>query len=176
MEAMVAPLAWADFPENVRSIFKGFRSPAGEKMVLDENVFIEQVLWGSMLRSLTEEEKAQYRRPYLIPGEDRRPTLSWPRQLPLDGEPADVVKVVKAYSEWLAQSHVPKLYFHPEPEALDSGNAREFCRRWPNQKQIRIKGIHFVQEDSAHEIGVAVADFVRGLRKTEPAQYESVNK
>src|SRR5206468_3801583 len=126
-EALVAPLAWADFPETVRDIFKGFRSPAGEKMVLEENVFIEQVLPNSILRRLTEEEKAEYRRPYLTPGEDRRPTLSWPRQLPLDGEPADVVNVVKNYSEWLAQSQVPKLYFHSEPGALDSGKAREFC-------------------------------------------------
>ena len=165
MEALVAPFAWADFPDNVRDIFKAFRSPAGEKMVLEENVFIEQVLWRSILRSLSEEEKAEYRRPYRTPGEGRRPTLSWPRQLPLDGEPADVVKVVKDYSEWLAQSPVPKLYFHSEPGALDKGKAREFCRKWPNQKENAIKGIHFVQEDSAHEIGAAVADFVRGLRK-----------
>jgi haloalkane dehalogenase len=164
MEALVAPLAWADFPENVRHVFEGFRSPAGEKMVLEENVFIEHVLWGSILRRLTEEEKAEYRRPYLRPGEDRRPTLSWPRQLPLDGEPADVVKVVKDYSEWLAQSRVPKLYFHSEPGALDKGKAREFCRTWPNQKEITVEGVHFVQEDSAGEIGLSVANFVRGLR------------
>src|SRR5262245_37388583 len=100
MESIVAPLAWADFPENVRAIFKGFRSPVGEKMVLEENVFIEQVLFGSMLRDLSEEEKTEYRRPYLSRGEDRRPTLSWPRQLPLDGKPADVVNVVSDYSEW----------------------------------------------------------------------------
>jgi haloalkane dehalogenase len=164
MEALVAPLAWADFPENVRDLFKGFRSPAGEKMVLEENVFIERVLPNSILRRLNEEEKAEYRRPYLTPGEDRRPTLSWPRQLPLDGEPADVVNVVRSYSEWLAQSQVPKLYFHSAPGALDNGNAREFCRRWPNQREVTIKGIHFVQEDSAHEIGTAVANFVRALR------------
>jgi haloalkane dehalogenase len=165
MESIVAPLAWSDFPENVRDTFKALRSPAGEKMVLEENVFIEQVLFGSMLRRLTEEEKAEYRRPYLTPGEDRRPTLSWPRQLPLDGQPAEVVRVVQDYSRWLARSRVPKLYFRAEPGALDAGNARAFCRQWPNQKEIAIKGIHYVQEDSAHEIGVALADFVRGLRK-----------
>jgi haloalkane dehalogenase len=164
MESIVAPLAWADFPTKVRDTFKAFRSPAGEKMVLEENVFIEKVLWGSILRSLTEEEKAEYRRPYLTPGEDRRPTLSWPRQLPLDGEPADVLKVVKGYSQWLAQSRVPKLYLQSDPGALDAGGAREFCQKWPNQKQVKVKGIHFVQEDSAHEIGVAVADFVERLR------------
>jgi haloalkane dehalogenase len=109
-------------------------------------------------------EKAEYRRPYLVPGEGRRPTLSWPRQLPLDGQPADVVKVVQEYSQWLAHSQVPKLYLHAEPGALDARHAREFCRGWPNQTEITIRGIHFVQEDSAHEIGAAVADFVRGLR------------
>ena len=164
MESIVMPLAWTDFPKPVRGLFEAFRTPAGEKMILDENLFIEQVLFESMFRDLTEEEKAEYRRPYLIPGEGRRPTLSWPRQLPLDGQPADVVKVVQDYSQWLANSQVPKLYLHAEPGALDARNAREFCRGWPNQTEITIRGIHFVQEDSAHEIGAAVADFVRGLR------------
>ena len=107
------------------------------------------VLLGRQLA--TEEEKAEYRRPYLTAGEGRRPTLSWPRQLPLDGEPADVVNVVRNYSEWLAQSQVPKLYFHSEPGALDSGKAREFCRSWPNQREVAINGIHFVQEDSEED-------------------------
>ena len=164
MEAIVMPLEWSDFPVKARDIFRAFRSPAGDDLVLRDNIFVERVLPGSMLRRLEEAEMVEYRRPYLNPGEDRRPTLTWPRQIPLDGEPADVFGVVRAYSSWLAQSRVPKLYIHAEPGALDQGRPREFCRGWPNQKEVTVKGIHFVQEDSPAEIGAALADFVRGLR------------
>jgi len=164
MEAIVMPLAWNDFPEFARDVFRGFRSPAGDEMVLKNNVFVENVLPGSVMRPLAEAEMAHYRAPFLNPGEDRRPTLTWPRQIPLDGEPADVVKVVGAYAEWLAQSPVPKLFVNAEPGAITTGRARDFCRTWPNQTEITVKGIHFVQEDSPDEIGTAVADFVRRLR------------
>ena len=164
MEAFVRPMAWSDFPAEVRDLFQAFRSPAGESLVLGENVFVEKVLTGSILRELSEEENAEYRRPFLQAGEDRRPTLSWPRQIPLEGEPAEVVKVIEDYSQWLAQSPVPKLYFPTEPGALDRGENREFCRQWPNQTEVPIRGIHFVQEDSAPEIGIALAEFVRRLR------------
>jgi len=168
MEAIVMPMAWSDFPERARSTFRAFRSPAGEDMILRDNAFVERVLPGSIIRQLSSAEIDQYRRPFANPGEHRRPTLTWPRQIPLDGEPADVVKIVSEYSQWLAQSQVPKLYFHTEPGALDHGRQREFCRTWPNQTEVTVKGIHFVQEDSAAEIGAAVADFVRGLRGKSP--------
>lgn len=165
MESIVMPLAWDDFPEMARDAFRAFRSPAGEELILSGNAFVDQILPATILRPLAEAERAEYRRPFLNAGEDRRPTLTWPRQIPLDGEPADVAKVVKDYGEWLAQSPVPKLYIHAEPGSLDNGRPREFCRTWPNQKEVVVKGIHFIQEDSAAEIGAALADFVRGLRK-----------
>ena len=120
------------------------------------------------MRPLTAAEMAHYRRPFANPGEDRRPTLTWPRQIPLDGEPPEVAKVVGEYSRWLAQSHVPKLYVHAEPGSIGNGRARDFCRAWPNQTEVTVKGIHFVQEDSPGEIGAAVANFVRGLRGKSP--------
>jgi haloalkane dehalogenase len=168
MEAIVMPMAWNEFPERARATFRAFRSPDGDDMVLRNNVFVERVLPGSVIRQLSSAEMDHYRRPFVNPGEDRRPTLTWPRQIPLDGEPADVVKIVSEYGQWLAHSQVPKLYFHTEPGALDHGRQREFCRTWPNQTEVTVKGIHFVQEDSAAEIGAAVADFVRGLRGKSP--------
>jgi haloalkane dehalogenase len=165
MESIVMPLAWSDFPEIVRDTFRAFRTPAGEDMVLRDNLFVEQLLPGAIMRPLADAEMAHYRKPFINPGEDRRTTLSWPRQVPLDGEPPDVVKVVEQYAGWLAHSPVPKLYIHGEPGALDQGRPRDFCRTWPNQKEISVKGIHFLQEDSAVEIGAAVADFVCSLRE-----------
>ena len=164
MESFVMPLAWSDFPEFARDTFRAFRSPAGEELILQQNAFVEGVLPSTILRPLAEAEMAEYRRPFVNSGEDRRPTLTWPRQIPLDGEPADVAKVVKDYGEWLAQSPVPKLFINAEPGALITGRPREFCRTWPNQKEVSVKGVHFIQEDSAAEIGASVADFVRGLR------------
>jgi haloalkane dehalogenase len=165
MEAIAIPLVWSDFPEFALNTFRGFRSPAGEDMVLRDNVFVERVLPSAVMRQLTDTEMDHYRKPFVNAGEDRRPTLTWPRQIPIEGEPADVVKIVSEYGQWLAHSQVPKLYFHTEPGWLDNGRQREFCRTWPNQKEVTIKGIHFVQEDSAAEVGAAVANFVRALRK-----------
>ena len=165
MEAILTPMEWSDFPERARATFRAFRSPAGDDMVLHDNVFVERVLPGSVIRQLSTAEMDHYRRPFVNPGEDRRPTLTWPRQIPLDGEPAEVAKIVSEYGQWLAHNQVPKLYFHTEPGALDHGRQREFCRTWPNQTEVTVKGIHFVQEDSPTEIGAAVASFVRTLRR-----------
>jgi haloalkane dehalogenase len=163
MEAIVKPLTWAEWPEMVREVFQGLRSPAGEEMVLEHNVFVEAVLPGAILRALGDAEMAAYRAPFANPGEQRRPTLSWPRQIPLDGEPPEVVKIVEDYGRWLAGSAVPKLFVNAEPGAILTGEAREFCRNWPNQAELTVSGSHFIQEDSPDEIGTAVADFVRGL-------------
>ncbi len=164
MEAIVTPVTWADWPENARRVFQGFRAEGGEDMVLAKNVFVERVLPGSILRKLTDEEMAEYRRPFASPGEDRRPTLTWPRQIPIEGAPADVVKVVEDYSAWLAKSPVPKLFINAEPGSILVGRQREVCRAWPNQTEITVKGLHFIQEDSPDEIGEAVAGFVRRVR------------
>ena len=164
MESIVMPIGWEDFPEQVRDVFRAFRSPAGEQLVLKDNVFVEQVLPGAIMRPMSADEMGYYRKPFLASGEDRRPTLSWPRQIPIDGEPADVVAIVAEYAAWLTKSSVPKLFVNAEPGALLKGRARDFCRTWPNQTEVTVKGAHFIQEDSPDEIGTAVADFVRRLR------------
>ena len=163
MEAIVRPVTWEEWPEAARQVFQGFRSPSGEEMVLEKNVFVERVLPGSVLRGLTEAEMEVYRRPYLEPGESRRPTLTWPREIPIDGEPADVVGIVAEYADWLSQSDVPKLFINAEPGAILTGPQREFCRLWPNQQEVTVKGIHFIQEDSPAEIGQAITEWYRTL-------------
>lgn len=157
MEGIVRPVSWDDWPEAARAVFQGFRSAAGEDMVLEKNIFVEKVLPGSILRDLTDEEMAVYRRPFINPGEDRRPTLTWPRQIPIEGEPAEVVELVQSYADWLAQSDVPKLFINADPGAILIGPQREFCRSWPNQTEITVAGNHFLQEDSPDEIGQAIA-------------------
>jgi haloalkane dehalogenase len=164
MEALVTPVTWADWPENARRAFQGFRSEGGEDMILAKNMFVERILPGSILRKLDEAEMAEYRRPFATPGEDRRPTLSWPRQIPIDGEPKNVVAVVEDYSRWLAGSNVPKLFINADPGSILVGRQRELCRTWPNQTEVTVKGLHFLQEDSPDEIGRAVAQFVRTVR------------
>ena len=163
MEAIVCPLTWETFPEAARKVFQGFRSPAGEEMVLQNNVFVERVLPGSVVRKLTEEEMAVYRKPYTEPGESRRPTLTWPRQIPIEGEPPDVVEIVEQYGQWLSTSDVPKLFVNADPGAILTGPQREYCRTWPNQKEITVAGSHFIQEDAPQEIGQAIADLLQGL-------------
>jgi haloalkane dehalogenase len=164
MEAIAMPIDWADFPGPVSDVFKGFRSPAGESMVLEQNLFVEAVLPGAIHRKLSDEEMDHYRQPFRTPGEDRRPTLSWPRNIPIEGEPADVVAIVESYGEWLAHSDVPKLFVNAEPGAITRGRVRDFVRSWPHQTEVTVPGVHFIQEDSPAEIGFALADFVRGLR------------
>ena len=157
MEGIVRPVSWEEWPEAARGVFQGFRSSAGEEMVLDKNTFVERVLPGSILRDLSEEEMAVYRRPFQNSGEDRRPTLTWPRQIPIDGTPADVVEIVQAYADWLTEADLPKLFVNAEPGAILIGAQREFCRSWPNQTEVTVSGNHFLQEDSPHEIGKAIA-------------------
>jgi haloalkane dehalogenase len=164
MEASVTPISWSEFPPDLRGVFEGFRSPKGETMVLEQNIFIEQVLRAGMARQLSDEEMDHYRQPFVNPGESRRPTLSWPRNIPIDGEPADVTSVVSDYSSWLAGSDVPKLFVNAEPGAIVQGRIRDLIRSWPNLTETTVSGLHFVQEDSPDEIGAAVAQFVRKLR------------
>lgn len=163
MEAIVRPLTWAEWPANARGIFQAMRSPAGEALVLDKNVFVERILPASIQRRLTDEEMDAYRAPWREPGEQRRPMLQWPREIPIDGEPPDVVAVVEAYARWLAATPRPKLFVNAEPGSILVGAQREFCRTWPNQREVTVAGLHFVQEDSPAEIGRAVARFVEDL-------------
>jgi len=163
MEALVRPVTWEEWPEAARSIFQAMRSPAGEEIILEKNVFVERILPASVLRSLTDEEMAAYRRPYREPGESRRPTLTWPREIPVEGEPADVVEIVGRYAEWLGASDVPKLFINADPGIVLTGRQREFCRAWPNQREVTVKGLHFIQEDSPAEIGQAIAEWYASL-------------
>ena len=164
MEALTQPIdTWDEWPENARNIFQALRSPAGEELVLEKNIFVERILPRSILRDLTEKEMEQYRLPYTEPGESRRPTLSWPRQIPVAGEPAEIVALVRDYGLWLAASDVPKLFINADPGSILIGAQREFCRRWPNQREITVAGAHFIQEDSPIEIGQAIADWVLTL-------------
>ena len=160
MEAIVQSLTWDQWPSAAKRIFQGFRSYSGESMILEDNLFVERVLPGSIIRDLTEEEMSVYREPYLEPGESRRPTLTWPREIPLDGQPEDVVRVVDEYSAWLSKSDVPKLFINAEPGAILTGTQRDFCRTWPNQAEVTVKGVHFIQEDSPEEIGQAIVQWL----------------
>jgi haloalkane dehalogenase len=160
METLVMPVTWDDWPEAGRHIFAAMRSEAGEEMILDKNVFVERILPASVLTPLSEETMAEYRRPYLEQGEGRRPTLTWPREIPIDGEPAAVVEVVQRYGRWLSESKVPKLFINADPGSILVGRARQFCRAWPNQTEVTVPGIHFIQEDSGRQIGRAIADWL----------------
>jgi haloalkane dehalogenase len=164
MEAIIAPMLWSDWSEQMRPTFQGFRSDLGETMVLDQNLFVETAIH-STLRKLSEAEKAEWRRPFLNAGEDRRPTLSWPRNLPIDGTPAPIVSRVQHYSEFMAKSPIPKLFINGEPGAILTGRLRELCRTWPNQTEVTVPGVHFLQEDSPKAIGEALSTFVRSLRR-----------
>ncbi len=159
MEAIVMPVTWEQWPEAARGIFQGFPSEAGESMVIEKNLFVEAVLPGSILRTLSDEEMSEYRRPFTEP-KHRRPTLTWPRQIPIEGEPADVVKIVDYYAEWLSGSELPKLFINADPGAILIGEQREFARSWPNLTEVTVSGNHFLQEDSPHEIGSAIAEWL----------------
>lgn len=161
MEAIVRPVTWDEWPESARGIFQAMRSEAGEALILEKNVFVERILPASVLRKLTDAEMDAYRAPFLAPGEGRRPMLTWPREIPIDGEPADVDRIVLDYSEWLAGCDIPKLFVNADPGSILVGPQRDFCRTWPNQEEITVPGIHFLQEDSPSEIGKAAAAFIR---------------
>ena len=158
MEAIVAPLSWQDWPESARGIFQGFRSEKGEDLVLTRNLFVEGVLPSSVLRDLSEEEMAHYRAPFDTPA-SRQPTLNWPRQIPIDGEPPHMVSLVEAYGAFMAESPIPKLFINAKPGSILVGTQREFCRSWPKQTEVTVEGSHFIQEDSPEAIGRAIADW-----------------
>jgi haloalkane dehalogenase len=161
MEAIVRPLVWAEWPEASRRVFQGFRSAAGEEMILDKNMFVERVLPASIQRRLEPVEMAEYSRPFANSREDRWPTLSWPREIPIDGDPRHVVELVSAYAEWMAGNNIPKLFVNAEPGAILVGAQRGFCRQWPNQTEVTVSGIHFIQEDSGPQIGRAIARWAK---------------
>ena len=163
MEAIVRPVTWDEWPEAARQVFQGFRSEAGESMALERNIFVERVLPGSTINGISDEAMEVYRRRYAEPGESRRPTLSWPREIPIDGEPPDVVAIVAEYAQWLSQTPAPKLFVNAEPGAILTGPQREFCRTFANQREVTVPGVHFIQEDSPHEIGAAIAEWYAGL-------------
>ncbi len=165
MEAIVRPVTWDEWPDAATRIFQGFRSEAGEDMVIEKNLFVEAVLPGSIIRALRDEEMHEYRRPF-VEREHRRPTLTWPREIPIGGEPADVVDIVQSYADWLAESEVPKLLVNAEPGAILKGPQLDFCQGWPNQTEVTVAGNHFLQEDSPDEIGRALADWLGGITAT----------
>ena len=165
MEAIVRPQGWDHWDMmNMRPFLEALRSGAGERMVLEESFFIEKILPGAVLRTLTDEEMHEYRRPFAEPGEGRRPTLTWPREIPIEGEPADTAAIVRAYADWLATSDVPKLFLKAEPGALLGGGANlDTVRDWPAQTEVTVKGVHFIQEDSPDDIGSAIANWMKSL-------------
>ncbi len=163
METIVTPLTWDDWPESARRVFQGMRSDAGEEMILEKNVFVERILPASVLEPLPDEVMDVYRSPYLQPGESRRPTLTWPREIPIDGEPEDMVGVIAANEAWLSGEEVPKLFVNAEPGSIMGGRVRERVRSWPNQTEVTVPGGHFIQEDSGPEIGSAIAVWLRDL-------------
>src|SRR5579859_1082917 len=163
MEAIVQPSTWEGWSQETRAFHQQLRGPSGEHMILEENLFVESVLPRRVLRQFTEAEMDEYRRPYREPGEGRRPTLTWSRQLPIGGDPAEVVELVRSYAGWLAASPVPKLFINAEPGGILIGKQREFCRSWPNQTEVTVRGSHFIQEDSPDEIGRALADWLSRL-------------
>ena len=163
METLVTPLTWDDWPETAQAIFSAMRTGAGEDMVLNKNVFVERILPASVLEPIADVDMAVYRRPYVEAGESRRPTLTWPRQIPIDGEPADVVAVVEANERWLAGADVPKLFIGADPGSIIGDRVRERVRQWPNQTETRVPGVHFIQEDSGAAIGVAIASWLQNI-------------
>ena len=156
MEAIVQPASWSSWPEDARDIFKAMRGPAGEVIVLEKNVFVDKILPASVLRELSEEVMAEYQRPYTEPGESRRPTLTWPREIPIDGDPFDVHEIVSSYSTWMAENELPKLFINADPGSILRGEPRRFARTWRNQAEVTVQGLHFIQEDSPDEIGTAI--------------------
>ncbi|MBS32389.1 MAG: haloalkane dehalogenase [Acidimicrobiaceae bacterium] len=162
MEAIVRPVTWDEWPELARPIFQAFRSDAGEEMVIEKNLFVEAVLPGSIIRDFEPAEMDEYRKPFTEP-QHRRPTLTWPRQIPIDGEPAEVVEIVQSYADWLSGTSLPKLFVNADPGAILTGAQRDFVRSWPNLSEVTVHGNHFLQEDSPDEIGQAINDWMNGL-------------
>ena len=169
MEAIVRPRTWDDYTARRpagggREAIQRLRSHEGERLVLEENLFVEQVLPSMVMRTMSDDELAEYRRPYLVSGEGRRAMRAWPQELPIDGKPADNVTAVQAYADWLSNTDVPKLFINGDPGMSLVGGQREFCRSWPNQREITVSGYHNLAEDSPDAIGIAVAEFVSDIR------------
>ena len=162
MEAIVCPLFWDDWPKDAVGIFKGFRSEKGEDLVLARNLFVEGVLPSSILRELTSQEMDVYRAPFLE-SSDRQPTLNWPRQIPIEGSPQNMVDLVTSYGRFLETSTVPKLFINADPGAILTGRPREYCRTWANQEEVTVRGLHFIQEDSSDQIGSAVSHWLSSI-------------
>ena len=162
MEAIVKNITWDDWPEDAKSIFQGFRSDSGEDLILKKNLFIEGILPNAIIRDLTKKEMDVYRKPFLKEI-DRRPTLDWPRQIPINNIPDEVCKIVEDYSSWMSVNEIPKLFINAEPGSILKGKQREFCRKWKNQKEITVKGSHFIQEDSPEDIGVAISEWYQKI-------------
>jgi haloalkane dehalogenase len=164
-QALVGNFSWDQWPPEVQSLFKRFRSPEGEELVLQQNFFVEKVLPAMVMRKLSDAEMDEYRRPFRNPGEDRRPTLTWPRELPIEGEPADVLEIMERNSAWLAISQIPKLFINAEPGAVLVGRHRDICRSWPKQTEVTVRGLHYLHEDSPDEMGAAVRKwYLEGLQ------------
>ena len=163
MEAIVMPLAWDQWPENARNIFQLMRSEAGEEIVLEKNVFVERILLNDSADGFSDEEKAEYIRPFKNAGEDRRPTLTWPRQMPVDGSPQAVIDEVIKNGEFHKNSNIPKLFINADPGSILIGDQREFVRTWSNLEEVTVKGNHFIQEHSPNEIGKALSEFINKL-------------
>lgn len=167
MEAIVRPVKWEEWPESARGIFQAMRSPKGEELVLERNFFVERILPASITRQLKEEEMEVYRQPFKESEAHRQPTLAWPREIPIEGEPADVHQLVADYAEWLSTDDaLSKLFINADPGIILTGSQREFCRQWPNQREVTVKGLHFIQEDSPHEIGHETAEFIQRIRQS----------
>tara|TARA_B100001123_G_scaffold399090_1_gene483763 strand:- start:300 stop:1175 length:876 start_codon:yes stop_codon:yes gene_type:complete len=163
MESIVCNLTWDDWPEASKPLFKALRSDSGENMILEKNIFVEKILPGSIIRELTDTEMDYYRKPFVNAGEDRRPTLSWPREIPINGSPANVCDIVERYSNWFSQNNLPKLFINADPGAILVGKQREYCRQWKKQVEVTVPGIHFIQEDSSDEIGMAIKEWYKNL-------------
>ena len=168
MEAITGPIeSWDDWPEQARNIFQLFRSDAGEELILEKNFFVERVFAGDvgMHRALEKQELDAYIKPFEKEGESRRPTLTWPRQIPIEGEPTEVVEIVKNYAKFMSETQLPKLFINADPGSILIGKQREVARKWPNQKEVTVNGGHFIQEVSPDEIGESIKDFLIGLNK-----------
>lgn len=163
MEALVRPITWDEWPDSATNIFKAFRSASGEELILNKNLFIEGVLPNSIIRKLSIKEMDAYREPFLNSGEDRRPTLSWPREIPINNSPDNIIKIVNKYSKWLENSNIPKLFINAEPGSILVGSQREYCRTWKNQMEVTVPGKHFLQEDSPHAIGNSISEWLKAL-------------
>jgi haloalkane dehalogenase len=172
-ETLVGPRSWNEMDQSARSLFERLRSPEGEELVLKENVFIEKLFPARIVRSLSEAEMAVYRKPYLRPGEDRRPTLQFPREIPVDGAPEHTAQIVKDYGDWMATNDIPKLLINGDPGTILTGSLLQLCRSWPNQEEVTVRGKHFLQEDSPHEIGQAIARWLVRLPGSRQAPVAS---